>query len=325
MNTCNTEEICVDENQEQINDLVPEKPQVVAVEPYEVHAYVDHEGVRELDRRLHVWKAQQMLAANPDIFTRTLPNGYFYKLISINDDGRTGRVLTNEPNVAHACTFITLRERTTYFKDTIVLVSDEDWQFRAHTEVKITEEQAEELRRRHEKLEEAERQHQLDLLEKKKIIEQNTPAPDAPGTLAEWNLIVSHKDVPADVKLVYYDKCARGDTPVFGWWDGEEHFRANYGESPIAKKAPDFQLVSVDIENHKVTVKEFTPCPFEDKERYWLSFIIFVNRLDFQSSIKGMGGMYLLDMAPFYKDLAEYNQQQALLATMPQLEVENAE
>ena len=325
MNTCNTEEICEGQNVGQINDLVPEKPQVVTVEPYKVKAYVSFEGVDKVDKRLHCWMAKQMMDKDPEIFKRKVRYPIFYKLLSINEDGCTGEALTNEPNVAHANFFITLNERTVFSTEVLHFVTSDKWQMRAHVENYLTEEQEQELKLRHARIEEREIQNKLEEEHAKQRELNNHPTADTPFELATWNLLVSDKDFPASGKFDTYEKAVADNNLIFGWWDGEEYFSKNYGKSPIAERKPDFQLVSVDRINRQVTVKEFTPCNIMDKENYSLSFVIWVDHHMDTKKINGVAGMYLLDMQPYLESQAIFDEQQAILNTLKEAEVDDGE
>lgn len=325
MNTCEAVEICEGEDQVKINDRVPEKPQIETVEPYEVKAYVSFEEVQLVDEKLHLWMAKQMLEKDPEIFNRKSYSPIFYKLLSINEDGRTGTALTNAPNVAHANFFITLNERTVYSTEVLHFVTSDKWQMRAYVENYLTEEQEQELKLRHARIEEREIQNKLEEEHAKQRELDNHPTADTPFELATWNLLVSDKDFPASGKFDTYEKAVADNKPVFGWWDGEEYFSKNYGKSPIAERKPDFQLVSVDRINRQVTVKEFTPCNIMDKENYSLSFVIWVDRHMDTKKINGVAGMYLLDMQPYLESQAIFNEQQAILKTLKEAEVDDGE
>lgn len=325
MNTCEEVEICEGEDQEKLNDNVAEKPQVEIVEPYEVKAYVSFEGVQHVDEKLHLWMAKQMLEKDPEIFNRKIYSPIFYKLLSINEDGRTGTALTNEPNVTHTNFFITLNERTLYAAEVLHFITADRWQMRAHAENHLTKEQEQELKLRHARIEERETQRKLDEERAKQRELDNRPTADTPFELATWNLLVSDKDFPARDKFDAYEKAVTDNNPIFGWWDGEEYFSKNYGKSPIAERKPDFQLVSVDRINRQVTVKEFTPCNVMDKENYSLSFVIWVDRHIDTKKINGVAGMYLLDMQPYLESQAIFDEQQAILKTLKEAEVDDGE
>lgn len=322
MNTSEAVEVIDGGVQEKINDSVAEKPQVKTVEPYKVKAYVSFEGVDKVDEKLHCWMAKQLLEKNPEIFNRKVCSPIFYKLLSINEDGRTGTALTNEPNVSHANFFITLNERAVYAEDVLHFVTSDKWQFRAHAENYLTEEQKQELKRRHARIEERETQRKLDEERVKQLELDNQPTASTPFELTTWNLLVSDKDFPAGYKLDTYEKAVASNEIVYGWWDGEEYFSKNYGRSPIAERKPDFQLVSVDRTNRQVTVKEFTPCTAIDRENYSLSFVLWVNHSIEHKVINGIAGMYMLDMQPYREARAIFDEQQAILKTLKDVEGE---
>lgn len=325
MNTGNTIETCTAVNQENNNDQPAQTSKVITVEPYEVKAYVSFEGVDKVDEKLHCWMAKQMLEKDPEIFNHKLYSPIFYKLLSISEDGHTGVALTNEPNVTHTNFFITLNERTVYSEEVLHYVTPDKWQLRAHAEHRLTEEQIQELRLRHARLDEYDQQRKLEEEKTEQRILANLPTEDTPFELATWDILVSPKDFPISVKFDAYEKAVADNRTVLGWWDGEEHFSRNYGVSPIAERKPDFQLVSVDRINKKVTVKEFTPCTIQDRENFSLAFVALVSNLTPIKEIKEVAGMYMFDMQPYRESKAIFDEQQALLKTLKETEVVDGE
>ncbi len=322
MNTCNTEEICEGQNEGQINDLVPEKPQVVTVEPYKVKAYVSFEGVDKVDKRLHCWQAQQLLKKDPEIFKRQVRDPIFYKLLSINEDGYTGEALTNEPNVIHCNFFIHINERTTHYKELMHFVTDDKWQFRAHAEYGLTEEMRLELKRRNEKREESLRLRALEEERLKQVVIDNTPNLDQEGLLTQWPMLITGLDFSVEDKITRIKEGIALGERVFGWWDGDELFPNIRGENPLQVRRPDFELVSFDEETLRVTIKEFNLCPFKDKEHFELSFgfnYTHVNGKD--RKMTEIVGFYANDVRPFQAAWETYHQQQAILKTLKEAEV----
>lgn len=322
MNTCNTEEIYTDENQTQINPQVIKQPEVITAEPYEVKAYVNFEGVDKVDKRLHCWMAKQMLEKDPEIFKRKVYSPIFYKLMSINEDGRTGIALTNEPNVAYVNFFITLNERTVYTVGEVShFVTSDKWMLHAHSKFHLTEEQEQELKLRHARAKERDIQRKLEEERVKQRELDNLPTTETPFKLATWDLLVSDKDFLASDKFDVYEKVIADNKVVFGWWDGENYF-ANYPNgNPIAERKPDFQLVSIDRNNRQVIIKEFTPCNVIDRENYSLSFVIQVEEDRESKKIKGVGSMYMLDMRPYREAKAIFDEQQAILKTLKEADL----
>ena len=322
MNTCNAEEICEGENQEQLNDQISEKPQVVTVEPYEVKAYVSFEGVDKVDKRLHCWMAKQMMEKDPDIFNRKLYSPIFYKLLSINEDGCTGTALTNEPNVTHCNFFIHINERTTHYKELVHFVTADKWEFRAHAEYGLTEEMRLELKRRNEKREESLRLRALEEERLKQVVIDNTPHPDQPGELSEWPVLVTGMELNIEDKLAKIKESINTGERVFGWWDGSELFPNICGENPLSVRAADFELISFNEDSRRAVIKEFTPYPNMDKEHIELSFgfnYTYVGGGDKQ--IENIIGVYANDVRPFVEAWKTYQQQQAILKTLKEAEV----
>lgn len=319
------DKIEIKEDMRQLPDATAEKPQIETVEPYEVKAYVTFDGVQHVDEKLHLWMAKQMLEKDPEIFNRKLYSPIFYKLLSFNADGRTGIALTNEPNVSHVNFFITVNERTVHSTETIHFVNSEHWSMRAHSETYLTEEQTQELKLRHERIEERHRQEALDEERSKQLELDNYPTVDTPFELATWNLLVSNRDFPATEKYKVYEQAVVDNTAVFGWWDGEQYFAEHRGRSPIRERKPDFQLVAVDQTNKQATVKEFTPCPVTDKENYNLAFVVWVGNSMECVGIKGIAGMSMIDMQPFLEAKVIFDEQQAILRTLKEAEVGNEE
>ena len=317
MNTCNAEEICEGENQEQLNDQISEKPQVVTVEPYEVKAYVSFEGVDKVDKRLHCWMAKQMMEKDPDIFNRKLYSPIFYKLLSINEDGRTGTALTNEPNVTHCNFFIHINERTTHYKELSHFVTADKWEFRAHAEYGLTEEMRLELKRRNEKREESLRLRALEEERLKQVIINNTPQPDQQGVLAEWPLLITGVDFSIEDKVTKIKETVTVGERVFGWWDGAELFPSIRGENPLQVRRPDFELISFDEQTLHLTIKEFTPYPNMDKEHIELSFAFNYTHVNGEDKkMSEIIGFYANDVRPFKEAWETYQQQQAILKTL---------
>lgn len=326
MNTCNTEEICEGENQEQLNDQIPEKPQVVTVEPYEVKAYVSFEGVDKVDKRLHCWMAKQMMEKDPDIFNRKLYSPIFYKLLSINEDGCTGTALTNEPNVTHCNFFIHINERTTHYKELVHFVTADKWEFRAHAEYGLTEEMRLELKRRNEKREESLRLRALEEERLKQVIIDNTPEPDQPGELTEWSLLITGVDFSIEDKVTKIKETVTVGERVFGWWDGAELFPSIRGENPLQVRRPDFELISFDEQTLHLTIKEFTPYPNMDKEHIELSFAFNYTHVNGEDKkMSEIIGFYANDVRPFKEAWETYHQQQAILKTLKEAEVDDGE
>ena len=324
MNTCNAEEICEGENQEQLNDQISEKPQVVTVEPYEVKAYVSFEGVDKVDKRLHCWMAKQMMEKDPDIFNRKLYSPIFYKLLSINEDGCTGTALTNEPNVTHCNFFIHINERTTHYKELLHFVTADKWEFRARAEYGLTEEMRLELKRRNEKREESLRLRALEEERLKQVIIDNTPEPDQQGTLTQWPLLITGYELSIEDKLAgLKENIAKGER-IFGWWDGAELFPNIRGENPLQVRRPDFELLSFDEPTLRLTIKEFTPYPNMDKEHFELSFGFNYTHVNGEDrKMTEIIGFYANDIRPFIEAWETYHQQQAILKTFKEAEVDN--
>ena len=324
MNTCNAEEICEGENQEQLNDQISEKPQVVTVEPYEVKAYVSFEGVDKVDKRLHCWMAKQMMEKDPDIFNRKLYSPIFYKLLSINEDGCTGTALTNEPNVTHCNFFIHINERTTHYKELLHFVTADKWEFRARAEYGLTEEMRLELKRRNEKREESLRLRALEEERLKQVIIDNTPEPDQQGTLTQWPLLITGYELSIEDKLAgLKENIAKGER-IFGWWDGAELFPNIRGENPLQVRRPDFELLSFDEPTLRLTIKEFTPYPNTDKEHFELSFGFNYTHVNGEDrKMTEIIGFYANDIRPFIEAWETYHQQQAILKTFKEAEVDN--
>ncbi len=326
MNTCNAEEICEGENQEQLNDQIPEKPQVVTVEPYEVKAYVSFEGVDKVDKRLHCWMAKQMMEKDPDIFNRKLYSPIFYKLLSINEDGCTGTALTNEPNVTHCNFFIHINERTTHYKELVHFVTADKWEFRAHAEYGLTEEMRLELKRRNEKREESLRLRALEEERLKQVIINNTPHSDQQGVLAEWPLLITGVDFSIEDKVTKIKETVTVGERVFGWWDGAELFPSIRGENPLQVRRPDFELISFDEQTLHLTIKEFTPYPNMDKEHIELSFAFNYTHVNGEDKkMSEIIGFYANDVRPFKEAWETYHQQQAILKTLKEAEVDDGE
>ena len=326
MNTCNTEEICEGQNQEQLNDQIPEKPQVVTVEPYEVKAYVSFEGVDKVDKRLHCWMAKQMMEKDPDIFNRKLYSPIFYKLLSINEDGCTGTALTNEPNVTHCNFFIHINERTTHYKELVHFVTADKWEFRAHAEYGLTEEMRLELKRRNEKREESLRLRALEEERLKQVIINNTPHSDQQGVLAEWPLLITGVDFSIEDKVTKIKETVTVGERVFGWWDGAELFPSIRGENPLQVRRPDFELISFDEQTIHLTIKEFTPYPNMDKEHIELSFAFNYTHVNGEDKkMSEIIGFYANDVRPFKEAWETYHQQQAILKTLKEAEVDDGE
>ena len=317
MNTCNTEEICEGENQEQLNYQIPEKPQVVTVEPYEVKAYVSFEGVDKVDKRLHCWMAKQMMEKDPDIFNRKLYSPIFYKLLSINEDGCTGTALTNEPNVTHCNFFIHINERTTHYKELLHFVTADKWEFRAHAEYGLTEEIRLELKRLNEKREESLRLRALEEERLKQVIINNTPHSDQQGVLAEWPLLITGADFSIEDKVTKIKETVTVGERVFGWWDGAELFPSIRGENPLQVRRPDFELISFDEQTLHLTIKEFTPYPNMDKEHIELSFAFNYTHVNGEDKkMSEIIGFYANDVRPFKEAWETYHAQQAILKTL---------
>ena len=326
MNTCNAEEICEGENQEQLNDQISEKPQVVTVEPYEVKAYVSFEGVDKVDKRLHCWMAKQMMEKDPDIFNRKLYSPIFYKLLSINEDGCTGTALTNEPNVTHCNFFIHINERTTHYKELVHFVTADKWEFRAHAEYGLTEEMRLELKRRNEKREESLRLRALEEERLKQVIINNTPHSDQQGVLAEWPLLITGVDFSIEDKVTKIKETVTVGERVFGWWDGAELFPSIRGENPLQVRRPDFELISFDEQTLHLTIKEFTPYPNMDKEHIELSFAFNYTHVNGEDKkMSEIIGFYANDVRPFKEAWETYHQQQAILKTLKEAEVDDGE
>ena len=326
MNTCNAEEICEGENQEQLNDQISEKPQVVTVEPYEVKAYVSFEGVDKVDKRLHCWMAKQMMEKDPDIFNRKLYSPIFYKLLSINEDGRTGTALTNEPNVTHCNFFIHINERTTHYKELSHFVTADKWEFRAHAEYGLTEEMRLELKRRNEKREESLRLRALEEERLKQVIINNTPQPDQQGVLAEWPLLITGVDFSIEDKVTKIKETVTVGERVFGWWDGAELFPSIRGENPLQVRRPDFELISFDEQTLHLTIKEFTPYPNMDKEHIELSFAFNYTHVNGEDKkMSEIIGFYANDVRPFKEAWETYLAQQTILNTLKEAEVDDGE
>ena len=326
MNTCNAEEICEGENQEQLNDQIPEKPQVVTVEPYEVKAYVSFEGVDKVDKRLHCWMAKQMMEKDPDIFNRKLYSPIFYKLLSINEDGCTGTALTNAPNVTHCNFFIHINERTTHYKELLHFVTADKWEFRAHAEYGLTEEMRLELKRCNEKREESLRLRALEEERLKQVIINNTPQPDQQGVLAEWPLLITGVYFSIEDKVTKIKETVTVGERVFGWWDGAELFPSIRGENPLQVRRPDFELISFDEQTLHLTIKEFTPYPNMDKEHIELSFAFNYTHVNGEDKkMSEIIGFYANDVRPFKEAWETYHQQQAILKTLKEAEVDDGE
>lgn len=322
MNTCNTEEICEGQNEGQINDLAPEKPPVVTVEPYKVKAYVSFEGVDKVDKRLHCWMAKQMLDKDPEIFNREAHSPIFYKLLSINEDDRTGEALTNEPNVTHCNFFIHINERSTHYKEAVNFVTGDKWQFRAHAEYGLTEAMKLELKQRNEKREESLRLRALEEERIKQVVIDNTPSPDKTGELTEWDVLITSQDFEVEEKLAKIKELIASNSPIFGWWDGFELFPTLRGNNPLTVRTPDFQLISLDEEVRRVTVKEFTPYPGSDKEDIEIGFAYtYTHSWGKDKKIDNIIGIYPLDVKPFKEALQTYHEQQAILKTLKGEEV----
>ena len=324
MNTCNAEEICEGENQEQLNDQISEKPQVVTVEPYEVKAYVSFEGVDKVDKRLHCWMAKQMMEKDPDIFNLKLYSPIFYKLLSINEDGCTGTALTNEPNVTHCNFFIHINERTTHYKELVHFVTADKWEFRAHAEYGLTEEMRLELKRRNEKREESLRLRALEEERLKQVIINNTPHSDQQGVLAEWPLLITGVDFSIEDKVTKIKETVTVGERVFGWWDGAELFPSIRGENPLQVRRPDFELLSFDEPTLRLTIKEFTPYPNTDKEHFELSFGFNYTHVNGEDrKMTEIIGFYANDIRPFIEAWETYHAQQTILNTLKEAEVNN--
>lgn len=326
MNTCEAVEVIDGEAQEKINDSVSEKPQVETVEPYKVKAYVSFEGVDKVDEKLHCWMAKQLLEKNPDIFNRCVKDPIFYKLLSINADGRTGEALTNEPNVTHCNFFIHINERATHYKEAVNFVTEDKWQFRAHAEYGLTEEMKLELKQRNEKREESLRLRALEEERIKQVIHDNTPSPDKTGELTEWDVLITSQDFKVEEKLAKIKEIIASNLPIFGWWDGSELFPALHGNNPLAVRAPDFQLISLDVEVKRVTVKEFTPYPGSGKEDIEMGFAYtYTHSWGKNKKIDNIIGIYPLDVKPFKEAWQTYREQQTILKTLKEEEVCNGE
>lgn len=322
MNTSEAVEMCEGENQEPLNDLIPEKPQVVTVEPYKVKAYISFEGVDKVDKRLHCWQAQQLLKKDPEIFKRQVRDPIFYKLLSINEDGYTGEALTNEPNVTHCNFFIHINERTTHYKELMHFVTDDKWQFRAHAEYGLTEEMRLELKRRNEKREESLRLKALEEERLKQVVIDNTPNLDQEGLLTQWPMLITGLDFSVEDKITRIKEAIALGERVFGWWDGAELFPNIHGENPLQVRRPDFELVSFDEEALHVTIKEFNLYPFNDKEFIQLSFAYNYTHVGGKDKkITEIIGLYANDVRPFQKAWETYHQQQAVLKTLKEAEV----
>ena len=322
MNTCEAVEIIEGEAQENINDSVPEKPQVKTVEPYKVKAYVSFEDVDKVDERLHCWMAQQLLKKDPEIFNRKVKEPIFYKLLSISNDGRTGEALTNEPNVTHCNFFIHINERSTHYKEALHFVTGDKWQFRAHAEYGLTEEMRLELKRRNEKREESLRLRALEEERLKQVIIDNTPEPDQQGTLTQWPLLITGYELSIEDKLAgLKENIAKGER-IFGWWDGAELFPNIRGENPLQVRRPDFELLSFDEPTLRLTIKEFTPYPNTDKEHFELSFSFNYTHVNGKDrKMTEIIGFYANDVRPFVEAWETYQQQQAILKTLKEAEV----
>ena len=322
MNTCEAVEIIEGEAQENINDSVPEKPQVKTVEPYKVKAYVSFEDVDKVDERLHCWMAQQLLKKDPEIFNCKVKEPIFYKLLSISNDGRTGEALTNEPNVTHCNFFILINERSTHYKEALHFVTGDKWQFRAHAEYGLTEEMRLVLKRRNEKREESLRLRALEEERLKQVIIDNTPEPDQQGTLTQWPLLITGYELSIEDKLAgLKENIAKGER-IFGWWDGAELFPDIRGENPLQVRRPDFELLSFDEPTLRLTIKEFTPYPNTDKEHFELSFgFNYTHENGMDRKMTEIIGFYANDVRPFVEAWETYQQQQAILKTLKEAEV----
>lgn len=322
MNTCEAVEIIEGEDQEQLNDQIPEEPKVVTVEPYKVKAYVSFVGVDKVDKRLHCWMAKQLMDKDPEIFKRKVRYPIFYKLLSINEDGCTGEALTNEPNVTHCNFFIHINERITHYKEALHFVTADKWQFRAHAEYGLTEEMLLELKRRNEKREESLRLRALGEERLKQAIIDNTPEPDQQGTLTQWPLLITGYELSIEDKLAgLKENIAKGER-IFGWWDGAELFPNILGENPLQVRRPDFELLSFDEPTLRLTIKEFTPYPNMDKEHFELSFgfnYAHVNGKD--KKMAEIIGFYTNDVRPFKEAWETYHVQQSILKTLKEAEV----
>lgn len=317
MNTCNTEEICEGQHEGQVNDLVPEKPPVLTVEPYKVKAYVNFEGVDKVDKRLHCWMAKQMLDKDPEIFKRQARDPIFYKLLSINEDDYTGEALTNEPNVTHCNFYIQINERTSQYKELIHIVTGDKWQFRAYAEYGLTEEMRLELKRRNEKREESLRLRALEEERLKQVIVDNTPHPDQPGELSEWPVLVTGMELNIEDKLAKIKESINTGERVFGWWDGSELFPKIHGENPLSVRAADFELISFDEDSRRAVIKEFTPYPNADKEHIELSFGFNYTHIGGEyKRIENIFGAYANDVGPFIEAQKLYDEQQAVLKSI---------
>ena len=326
MNTCEAVEIIEGEAQENINDSVPEKPQVKTVEPYKVKAYVSFEDVDKVDERLHCWMAKQMLDKDPEIFNFTVKEPIFYKLLSISNDGRTGEALTNEPNVTHCNFFIHINERSTHYKEALHFVTGDKWQFRAHAEYGLTEEMRLELKRRNEKREESLRLWALEEERLKQVIIDNTPEPDQQGTLTQWPLLITNYELSIEDKLACLkENIAKGER-IFGWWDGAELFPDIRGENPLQVRRPDFELLSFDEPTLRLTIKEFTPYPNMDKEHFELSFgFNYTHTYGKDKKMTEIIGFYANDVRPFKEAWETYHTQQTILNTLKEAEVDDGE
>lgn len=317
MNTRDAVEICEGENQEQIKDQAPVKPQVKTVEPYKVKAYVSFEGVDKVDKRLHCWMAKQMLDRDPEIFNRKVYDPIFYKLLSISEDGFLGEALTNEPNVTHCNFFIRINERTTHYKELIHFVTPDKWELRAHAEYELTEEMHLELKHRNEKREESLRLRALEEERLKQVVIDNTPPLDQSGMVIEWPMLITGSDFSVEDKITKIKESIVAGERVFGWWDGAELFPKLRGENPLQVSRPDFELVSFDEQSLHAKIKEFNPYTSDDKEYIQLSFAYSYTHVDgMDKKIVEIIGLYANDVRPFQEAWETYHQQQAILKTL---------